>query len=280
MLIAFVVGWGLRQLGVAATAASLWAFSFSLMPGVAALLSGSQADLLRAVWPREAVDWLAWASLLFTGVAVVQFRGYQRRWHWTTVVLGLLLGIGVVCRLLYGSIYLRPGQTSWQALLAIFATGSLLGLGWSADVTRQTARSWQECLVTCIWIAGISVTLAMSGSLQYGVIGGLIGLATLIAWVSTGYWPWVSGLIMGSLLGLGWAFAELRPFPMFGLTLVWLGLMLTGRLPQEERGKRLINVVLVICAAMIVCVVGWTANQFLNDTQRSNTDYGGYETLK
>ncbi len=97
MLIAFVVGWGLRQLGVAATAASLWAFSFSLMPGVAALLSGSQADLLRAVWPREAVDWLAWASLLFTGVAVVQFRGYQRRWHWTTVVLGLLLGIGVVC---------------------------------------------------------------------------------------------------------------------------------------------------------------------------------------
>ncbi len=101
-----------------------------------------------------------------------------------------------------------------------------------------------------------------------------------MAWVSTGYWPWVSGLIMGSLLGLGWAFAELRPVPMFGLTLVWLGLMLTGRLPQEERGKRLINVVLVICAAMIVCVVGWTANQFLNDTQRSNTDYGGYETLK
>lgn len=277
-LLALAIGWGLSQWGAGATLAALWAFSIGLLIGVATLLSDSPAGIVRAIWPREAVDWLAIASCLLTGVAAFQGRPVLR--SRATLVLGILLGIAIASRLLYGSIYLRPAGTSINSLLAIASGGALVGVCWYVELGRASERSQSESLATGAVLLGASATLGMSGSFQYGVIGLLVTLTACATWAVTRDWPWVSQLVILMLLGLGVAFAGLSLVMALALSgAVFLGSCL-GRLPSASGTQRYRTWGALGLMGIVTLCVGLTTGQFLKEVKGNNASNGGYETIK
>lgn len=276
--LAIAIGWGLSRCSLGSTASALWAFSVALLLGVATLLSDSPAGLARAIWPREAVDWLAIASCLLTAVAALQGRPVLR--SRTTFVLGILLGIVIASRLLYGSIYLRPASTSMTSLLAIMSGGAWLGVCWYVELGRASERSLSESLAMGAVLLGASATLGMSGSFQYGMIGLLVTLTAGASWVATRDWPWVSQLVILMLLGLGVAFAELSSVTALALSgAVFLGGCL-GRLPSASGTKRYRTWGALGLMGIVTLCVGLTTQQFLKEVKGNNASNGGYETIK
>lgn len=276
--LSLAIGWGLSRWGAGATMAALWAFSVGLLIGVAALLSDSPTGLARAVWPREAVDWLAIASCVLTGVAALQGRPVLHRR--LTFVLGILLGVVVASRLLYGSIYLRPAGTSMTSLLAIVSGGAWVGVCWYVELGRGSERSLSESLAMGAVLLGASATLGMSGSFQYGMIGLLVTLTACATWAATLDWPWVSQLVILMLLGLGVAFAELNLVTALAFSgTVFLGGCL-GRLPSANGTNRYRTWGTLGVMGIVVLCVGLTTQQFLKEVKGNNASNGGYETIK
>ncbi len=128
--------------------AALWSCSLGTLIGIAVLLSDSPAGLVRAVWPREAVDWLAVAALTLTLAAQLPKRPVKP--GRTTLVIGVLLGILIACRLLYGSVYLRPGNTSPASLMAIAISGMAIGLVWHLELIATENVAWSNRC--CVWL--------------------------------------------------------------------------------------------------------------------------------
>lgn len=283
-VVAYAIGVSLVKRGLPPGTATLWCFTLSLLVGIAVLLSGTPRDLVRAVWPREAVDWLGWIAVCFTAMTVGQTSksapSISTPFRPLVLTVGMLVGICVVCRLLFGSIYLRPAQTSVNSLSAIALAGVFLGCQWYVEHQRQPGRSWQESLVAGLWLAGISVTLAMSGSMQYGMVGGLIGLASLAAWAATGQWPWLSQTVGASLLGLGLAFAEVQLFTLIGFGFALAMLPIADGTESGLMAQRIRALTLFFAAVVVVILVVQTGKQFLDQVNGNKVDYGGYETLK
>lgn len=283
--LSLAIAWAMRKSGSDNAQAATWAFSLSLLVGVAALLSDSPSGLVRAVWPREAVDWLAIAAIVLTVVAQ-----WQQPAGRMTLVVGVLLGILIVCRLLLGSVYLRPAGTSASSLVAIALGGTLIGLCWYLQLDRHESRNslhenkagtrtaWPEAAVHAAVSFAAAATLGMSGSMQYGMIGGLATLASCAAWLPTRIWPGVGNLVTLMLLGLGLAFAELRLVTMLCFCAVILTGSLLGRmLPTQARWR---SAGFVCMVGVVGLCVGLTARQFFKDVKGDNASYGGYEAYK
>ena len=300
VVVAYAIGWLLRKRSStqatgnrAHSMASLWAFSLSALIGVAALLSDGPVGMLRGAWPREAVDWLALAALAFTFIAALQRPSVNQETPTTgasttgaqaqgalTLGLGLLLGTAIACRLLWGSIYLRPGHTSIQSLGAIAASGSLIGWCWYVELTRSAERGLMEGLCCAATGMCIAATLGMSGSFQYGMIGMLMTLAGLAAWASTRRWPWIYNLVMMLLLGLGLAFAEVQLPIMLGLCGAMVLATGLSWLPQGASRRSVRGIGLAAIVGVALLCVAWTGLRFSQEIKGKNADYGGYEALK
>lgn len=281
--ITYLSGRLLAKAGWSKPDSSLWAVSLGLVLGISTLLAGSLSDLTRAIWPREAVDWLGPAAAVMALAATIQNRNSvatSRRPDRLALLVGILMGIAITCRLLFGTVYLRPAQTSIQSLLAIGLAGALLGSLWYLELQRNSQRSWMEMLVLGLWIAGAALILAMSGSMQYAVIGSIIGLASLAARLATGHWPWTGQLVCAMLLGLGLAFAELQLVTLAGFAVALLWIQLAASLRARWPTSRVNAWMLLVSASLIAVLVGWTTQHFLSDLKRNSTEYGGYETLK
>ncbi|MCC6509144.1 MAG: hypothetical protein IT423_08560 [Pirellulaceae bacterium] len=276
--IAFALAKGMSWRGVPSSTAALWAYCLSLLVGVAVLLSGGLVGMTRGVWPREAVDWLAIAAMFLTGLAVLQRQPAQA--SRLTLVMGLLMGTLIVCRLLYGSVYLRPGHTSTTALVAIALGGGVIGVSWYFDLTRSNEPQNSESIVGCAVAFGSSAILGMSGSFQYGMIGLLATIASCAAWTATRSWPWVSHQVTLLLLGLGLAFAELNLATALALSGTVLGGSLLGRWSSTAAHKRHRAVGLMAIVVVLALCVGLTTQRFFKDVKGSNASYGGYEALK
>lgn len=270
----------MTKCGVKPSHAAQWAFSFGYLSGVATLLSDSPAGLLRAVWPRESVDWIGIAVLLLTAVAVWQRPAMAT--SRTTWLLGALMGIAIVCRLLYGSIYLRPAGTPIQSLVLIALSGTAIGLGWASQLGRNAPAARSEfvvdSLLTIALFVGSSATLGMSGSMKYGMIGMLLTAISCASLSVTRSWPWVSNVTILMLLGLGSAFAELPTGTLLGLGGAILIHGALGRWQPQSPRRRAWGQAALLCVA--ASCVGFTAKQFSKDVKGDNASNGGYETYK
>ena len=290
VVLAYALAWVLTKCGVDRSLAACWAVSLALLVGVAALLSNSPAGMLRGLWPREAVDWLGIAAGLLTCVAALQTRPVAI--GRLTLAVGVLLGVLIVCRLLYGSIYLRPGHTSMNSLLAIALAGAVVGVGWHLELARATQRRLTESLACVAVGLGASATLGMSGSFQYAMIGMLVTVASVAAWMATRSWPGVSNLVVLMLVGLGMAFAELNRSSMLGLSSAILLCSLVGlRSTTWPSGsdqpstppnstKRTPVVGLIVVVGLVTVCVGLNAQRFLKSVKGNNASHGGYEAYK
>ena len=291
-ILAFALAWALTKRGIDSSMAAWLAFSLATLVSVATLLSSNPAGMMRGVWPREAVDWLGIAACLLTGVAGLQARPVAL--GRLTLVVGVLMGVLIACRLLYGSVYLRPGHTSMNSLLAITLAGGVIGLGWHFELARATQWRFTEslaCITTCL---GASATLGMSGSFQYAMIGMLVTVAGVAAWVATRSWPGVCNLMVLMLIGLGMAFAELKLSSMLELTGAMLLCSFIGirgaaghtsgsdqpNAPPPLRPARWRVVGLILVVGLVTICVGMNAQQFLKSVKGNNASHGGYEAYK
>ena len=289
--LAFALAWALSKRDIARPLAAWWACSLAILVGVAALLSDGPAGMLRGLWPREAADWLGIAAGLLTCVAALQTRPVAI--GRITLAVGVLLGVLIVCRLLFGSIYLRPGNTSMNSLLAIALAGSVIGVCWHLELARATQRRLTESL-TCMAVSlGSSATLGMSGSFQYAMIGLLVTVASVAAWMGTRSWPGVSNLLVLMLIGLGVAFAELNLPSMLGLTTAMLLCSLIGLRSTTSHStssaqpstqltptKRTQVAGLIVVVGLVTVCVGLNAQRFLKSVKGNNASHGGYEAYK
>lgn len=290
--IAFVLAWTLTKRGTDRSLATWWAFSMALWVGVAALLSSSPAGMMRGLWPREAVDWLGIAAGLLTCVAAMQTRPVAI--GRLTLAVGALLGVLIACRLLYGSVYLRPGHTSINSLLAIAPAGAMIGVGWHLELARAPQRRITESLACMAASLGASATLGMSGSFQYATIGMLVTATSAAVWMATRSWPGVSNLVVLMLVGLGMAFAELNLLSLLGLTGAMLLCSLIGlrstishvtssdqsALNQFNETKRMSVAGLIVVFGLVSVCVGLNAQRFLSSVKGNNASHGGYEAYK
>ncbi len=277
--LALVIGWALRVRGVESSLAALGAFCLALGVGVAALLSDSFAGLQRGLWPREAVDWLAIAAGVLTLMAAWQKRPAVI--GGVSLLIGLLLGTLIVCRLLYGSVYLRPGHTAPASLAAIALAGTAVGACWHVELARTAARSIAESLTACIVGLGCAATLGMSGSFQYAMIALLATLGCAAAWAGARTWPWIGNIVMLMLLILGMAFAELSWPSLIALVAAIAILAGLGHVPASGLAPAHLRRVGLIAALLCVGLcVGWNTQKFLQDVKGNNASHGGYEAYK
>jgi hypothetical protein len=151
--------------------------------------------------------------VLLTAVGSAQAPGKLSNFMW---LVGLLLCVGCGFRLLYGSVYLRPANIQPIPLSVIGAWGLLMAISWAVAVRAQPQHNsrldWATKIIFVMMLGVAAAMLAMSGSLTYGVVGGLVALATVACLMTSGHLPPGSFVLAQCMIGLGHAFAEL-PLP-------------------------------------------------------------------
>lgn len=278
---AIALGFAAGQLALAAQPAAV------ARPDLAGAAGAWLAALPRAaaalLSPREASLWLPWGAALAAAVGWLASRGRSLRV--VAVALGLALAVGLPLRLLWGSVFLTSRWSAAEAALRVGAiAAALLVVGWlatsggSPEPSDRPRRGpdWLRPLLSAVIALGLAILLATSGSLSYArlagalfaaILGGLLGAVGPVPRSSVGTAGPVVVTIVGGLLILGVAFAEVS---VTHACLVAAALAAApGRLPATDapsaetvRGRALVLRV-ALCLVPLGIAVGGSAAAFV-----------------
>jgi hypothetical protein len=242
------------------------AVGISIAAGLILLQTSSSQDVWRFVRPKVAIDWLPLECLVAAGIFTISSARIRR-------ALGIVLALLIPVRLLWGSVYLQPGELEARVLasLAIWSMALAVPLA-LPDTKLETRKSWK----TVAWVFSTAVTgilIAGSGSLTYGAATGVCGLAMLGVLLSASQISNLAAVPLISLIGLSASFAEL-PIPTAALLLLsWTGVLAGDQIttPRLITATRSVAVS-VLLLAITMTVVRRTDN---NGSMRTvNSEYG------
>lgn len=248
----------------------VWSIALTLAIAIPIPLSSSLTDLIRAIRPREAIDWL---SFLLLGLAMFQTLAISKpRWFWLWIALGAVSCVAIAARMLYGGVHFRAGTISWSGPAWSILWGGTISLLWFLG-TRSGARlSWPMGITWLMTLGAISASLAMSGSIVYGAISGLIFVSSLFGWIGSAKLGTFAAVPATVLIGLGIAYAEM-PFGVGGLLTSSLLLLSSGGHVTKKKLQTLLVVTAFGLSAASVVIV---SRKFAMDTSSTNSGYDAY----
>lgn len=238
-------------------------------------------DLLH---PHVARDWVPWFVLAALIVVCLDYRHLPRR---LSSFLRLALAIALPTRLLWSSVYF-PQWSFWQDVCWIGGIGLALYAAWEFHGYRQ--RDSDTGFLTAslvLLVAGASsLTVAMSGSVIYGQLGGALTsalagvlVAALIhrdaAEMQAAAGPLC--IVLGSLLIIGHFFAELSAPHAVTLALAFLlsGRLIRFRLQSRPVFSWLSAALVVLLVSAVVLNAGVRFAQSLKST--GDNPYAAYQ---
>ena len=229
------------------------------------------------LWPREAIDWLPMATLCLVAIMtfILRFKNASK----VALIVGSILCMGLAYRFLYGSIYLRPTKIEAINLIAIAGWGLALSASWliaTLDRSKDVSRSWLQAIASLLVLAAVAVSLGMSGSFTYCAIGLIATAATLATWTTTARVSAFAFFIATSLLGLGYAYAELWLISaiLLGIAVTMVSIDASGLLGSYRLP------ILCIAAILALVVAGETFVRFQAKLSEKSKSNGGYESYK
>jgi len=290
--VVLAVVWRLTRHAGAAWSAGLVVGCVSGLWALDAHAVGISIAVAKSFSPHEARDWLPAAMLLSMIPSAVAGTGKSGR------VIAWLLG-GVFCvllpwRLLAGSAYL-PNVSSVEASFdaagawSTFETvawlggiGATLFVFWFGAEWEGKSNSWRlRGLLAAVVALGAAVTLAMSGSITYGQLLGVLTAALASCWVVAVMLRLESGpeaaagplvAIFGGALVLAHFYSELKLLHA-GLLLLAMTVAIGGWLPEAKlscRGKLALRCLLcLIPLAIVVTLASMDFSATQTEVQRN-----------
>lgn len=245
------------------------AVAISIAAGLILLQTSTPQDVLRFVRPKVALDWLPLVCIL--AASVISIPSARIR-----VTLGIVLSLLIAVRLIWGSVYLQPGELEARTLISLAIWSMALAAPLVLPDTKlETGNSWK----TVVWIFSTAVTgilIAGSGSLTYGAAAAVCGLAMLGVLLSASQISNLAAVPLISLIGLSASFAEL-PITIAGLILLaWIGVLAGDRITAP----RLIAATRIGATFVLVAAVTMTVLRMTNDRGSSETLNSGYGSMK
>ena len=248
----------------------VWSVAIAMSLAIPVLLSSSVTDLTRAIRPREAIDWL---SFLLLGLATLQtLAATKSRLFWLCIGLGAVACVVIAARMLYGGIHFRAGTLPWSGLAWSFLWGAMIFLHWGLATRSRPHLSWPAGFAWLITIGTIAAALAMSGSIVYGAIAGLIFVALVFGWIGTARLQPFMGVPATVLIGLGIAYAELTFVAGALLTSSMLMLSSSSYVSKKTLRTFLVVTAIGMSAASVVIV----SRQFALDSSSTSSGYDAF----
>jgi hypothetical protein len=268
-----------RRLGAPTPVAVALAFvaamlSLGARPGLAAdagplvgWLGALPRSAAKVVTPSVAKDWLPIGALLAASVALA-----IGRWPRVATTVGVVLGVGVPVRLLWGSVYFRAEWSRVESIAVVAGVATALvtivalwrrGIG--ADSESPRFGGVRPLAAVGVALAA-GLTLMLSGSQGYGELGAAMGASILGAWLArpsdtrgVGVAGPVVATVLGGLLLLGVCYAELRPL---NAALLGAALALAGARSPSDTTWRGVATRAAIVGALATAALGIAGADF------------------
>lgn len=246
------------------------AFALALTAGLLVLQTSRASDVLRVVQPRVASDWLSVFTILAASCMLIRPAGYR-------VGCGVILALSIPIRLLWASIYLPSESFDFIIWLCITTWSAALALSVLLKTEKTIQRISGETVAWGIALAGTTSAIIMSGSLTYGAMTGICGVAALSVLISTSQIPNIAAVPVVCLIGLSAAFSELSVSTAGLLLLSWIGLLLADRI-TNLRGAGKLRAVAVFVLILTVSATFARLTGVPGEAAPSNSGYGDFDS--
>lgn len=247
-----------------------WSMAIALTLAIPILVSSSISDLTRAIRPREAIDWL---SYLLLGLAIFQTLAISKpRLFWLWITLGAVSSVAIAARMLYGGVHFRADAFSWSGPTWSILWGATIFLLCILGTPRGPSLPWPIGIAWLMTVGAISASLAMSGSIVYGAISGLIFVTALFGWIGSAKLQSFTAVPATVLIGLGIAYAEMS-FGVGALLTSSMLLLLSSRYATKKALQTFLVVTAIGLSAASVVIV---SRKFAVDTSSTNSGYDAY----
>jgi hypothetical protein len=251
--------------------------ALSMAVSIPILLSGGFEDLVRAIRPREAIDWVPVGVLTFALLERLSLATTRRQRLW--MIVAACIGCLFAVRLLYGGVHLRAGVWQWTGFAWSLAWGLSLWTCWFPDFKKPSMFPWLEGTTRLILTACVAVALASSGSLVYGAVAGLLFISIASSWIGNGSLGTFSSSILIVLIGLGVAYSELKIAEAFVLAGSVLLVSISRWSSSKNLSKNLSRGLLAVAAGLALSCATARVIQVTSAESRS-TDSNGYDSYK